>query len=169
MYEELSPQQEEKMKELIGKYTVNDLRIFLKKFDLQLCIGSYSNILDCDLFKYNFSPKRYYTVFDERKYNSVLSAMQTLDDIRHKRYLNELPAETISNAKRVAEEFADFLMEPVKKVIKNYEKSQEFFDYAKLFATYHCTFDAEKLEILKEEVGWNVKKSEYKNTNVWGL
>ena len=25
------------------------------------------------------------------------------------------------------------------------------------------------LEILKEEVGWNVKKSEYKNTNVWGL
>ena len=25
------------------------------------------------------------------------------------------------------------------------------------------------LEILKEEVGWSVKKSEYKNTNVWGL
>lgn len=25
------------------------------------------------------------------------------------------------------------------------------------------------LEILKEEVGWNVKKSEYKNTNVWGI
>lgn len=25
------------------------------------------------------------------------------------------------------------------------------------------------LEILKEEVGWNIKKSEYKNTNVWGL
>lgn len=23
------------------------------------------------------------------------------------------------------------------------------------------------LEVLKEEVGWNVKKSEYKNTNVW--
>lgn len=25
------------------------------------------------------------------------------------------------------------------------------------------------LEILKEEVGWNVKKTEYKNTNVWGI
>ena len=25
------------------------------------------------------------------------------------------------------------------------------------------------LGILKEEVGWNGKKSEYKNTNVWGL
>lgn len=25
------------------------------------------------------------------------------------------------------------------------------------------------LEILKEEVGWNVKKAEYKNTNVWGI
>ena len=25
------------------------------------------------------------------------------------------------------------------------------------------------LEIIKEEVGWSVKKSEYKNTNVWGL
>jgi hypothetical protein len=25
------------------------------------------------------------------------------------------------------------------------------------------------LEILKEEVGWNVKKTEYKKTNVWGL
>ena len=25
------------------------------------------------------------------------------------------------------------------------------------------------LEILKEEVGWNVTKSGYKNTNVWGI
>ena len=165
MYEELTVEQEEKMKALVGKYNFNDLRLFLKKLNLQLVIGNNCDMLDYDLFKYNFAPKRYYAVYDQKKYNSVLSAMEILDNIRHKRYVNELPVDMVANAKKVAEEFADFLMEPVKKLIKNYEKSQEFFDYAKLFATYHCTFDAEKLEILKEtgEPGTLI----YESTTEW--
>ena len=60
-------------------------------------------------------------------------------------------AEIIKKAKDVAEEFANFLCEPVKKVIKNYENSQDFYDYVKLFATYQCTFDADKFQVLREK------------------
>lgn len=149
MCEEYTPEQTEKMEKLKGKYNFNDLRLFLKKFNLQFCVGNYSDILDEDLFKYNAGFKKEFRVFDERRYKKIVYAMEVLDNLRHKRYVTPLPEEEVKKVTQIATDYANYWDISLKKLIRNYENTEEFFDEAMSYATYYCTYDADKVQIFE--------------------
>lgn len=155
--ETLTEEEIAEMKKLVGKYTFNDLRKFVKDVGLQLILSNNTNVLDDDLFKYNFYPQRYFEVFDPRLYAKLEDGIDTLVKLANNDEITDTSnvylARTFLERNNISEKKFNKIC---KRIQKGYIEAdfdlQEIIQQAKHDSVHIITFNAKSLKILSRRL-----------------